>query len=67
METKDIILELRKKNKLSQDELAKKVMVTRQAVSRWENGETIPNTETSNFFQKNSMFPSIRFWVHLES
>lgn len=46
METKDIILELRTKNKLSQDELAKKVMVTRQAVSRWENGETIPNTET---------------------
>ena len=46
METKDIILELRKKNGLSQDELAEKVMVTRQAVSRWENGETIPGTET---------------------
>jgi len=46
METKDIILELRTKNKLSQDELAEKVFVTRQAVSRWENGETIPNTET---------------------
>ncbi|MGN0346253.1 MAG: helix-turn-helix domain-containing protein [Lachnospiraceae bacterium] len=29
METKDIIVELRKKNGLSQDELAKKVMVTR--------------------------------------
>ncbi len=49
------------KNKLSQDELAKKVMVPRQAVSHWENGETIPNTELLNFFQKNSMFPSIRF------
>lgn len=46
METKDIILELRTKNGLSQDELAEKVMVTRQAVSRWENGETVPNTET---------------------
>ena len=44
METKDIILELRTKNRLSQDELAEKVFVTRQAVSRWENGETIPNT-----------------------
>ena len=43
METKDIILELRKKRGLSQDELANKVMVTRQAVSRWENGVTIPN------------------------
>ena len=46
METKDIILELRTKNGLSQDALAEKVHVTRQAVSRWENGDTIPNTET---------------------
>ena len=46
METKDVILELRAKNGLSQDELAEKVYVTRQAVSRWENGETVPNTET---------------------
>ena len=34
METKDIILELRNKAGLSQDELAEKVFVTRQAVSR---------------------------------
>lgn len=46
MQTKDIILELRTKKGLSQDELAEKVFVTRQAVSRWENGETIPSTET---------------------
>lgn len=46
METKEIILELRKKNGLSQEDLAEKVMVTRQAVSRWETGETVPNTET---------------------
>ena len=38
METKEIIHQLRTKNKLSQDELAEKVFVTRQAVSRWENG-----------------------------
>ena len=38
METKDIILELRIKKGLSQDELAEKVFVARQAVSRWENG-----------------------------
>lgn len=34
METKDIILKLRTKKGLSQDELAEKLYVTRQAVSR---------------------------------
>ncbi|MGI5968655.1 MAG: helix-turn-helix transcriptional regulator [Lachnospiraceae bacterium] len=38
METKDVILALRTKNGLSQDELAEKIHVTRQAVSRWETG-----------------------------
>ena len=46
MKTKDIIYELRTKKGLSQEELAEKVFVTRQAVSRWENGETIPNVDT---------------------
>ncbi|MBR1457697.1 MAG: helix-turn-helix domain-containing protein [Oscillospiraceae bacterium] len=46
MDTRDVILNLRTKNGLSQEELAEKVFVTRQAVSRWENGETVPNTET---------------------
>ena len=46
METKDVLYELRTKNGLSQDELAEKVFVTRQAVSRWETGETVPNTDT---------------------
>lgn len=46
METKDIILELRTKKGLSQEKLAEQIFVTRQAVSRWETGETIPNTET---------------------
>ena len=46
MDTKDVLRELRTKTGLSQDELAEKIFVTRQAVSRWENGETIPNTET---------------------
>ena len=59
METKDVILELRTKKGLSQDELAEKVYVTRQAVSRWENGETIPNTETlkllSGFFDVSAL------------
>ena len=46
MNTQEIIFELRNKKGLSQEALAEKVFVTRQAVSRWENGETVPNTET---------------------
>ena len=52
MDTKDIIFELRIKNGLSQEDLAEKVFVTRQAVSRWENGETTPNTETLKLLSK---------------
>ena len=46
METKNIIQELRTKHGMSQEELADRIFVTRQAVSRWETGETVPNTET---------------------
>lgn len=52
MTTKDVIKELRIKKGLSQEGLAEKVFVTRQAVSRWENGETIPNTETLKLLSK---------------
>lgn len=54
MDTKEVLYELRMRKGLSQSELADKVFVTRQAVSRWEKGETVPNTETlkllSNLF-----------------
>lgn len=46
METKDILLDLRTQKGLSQEALAEKVFVTRQAVSRWERGETVPSTDT---------------------
>ena len=52
METKDIILELRTQKGFSQEALAEKVFVTRQAVSRWEQGETTPNTETLKLLSK---------------
>ena len=52
METKDIIYELRAKKGLSQEELAEKIFVTRQAVSRWETGETIPNIDTLKLLSK---------------
>ena len=46
METKDVILQLRIQNGWTQEELAEKLCVTRQAGSRWETGETTPNPET---------------------
>ena len=49
---KQPIYELRMMKGLSQDELAEKVFVTRQAVSRWENGETTPNPETLKLLSK---------------
>ena len=52
MSTQEVLYSLRTKNGLSQDDLAEKVFVTRQAVSRWENGETVPNTETLKLLSK---------------
>lgn len=52
MNTKEVIYGLRTKHGMSQDELAEKIFVTRQAVSRWENGETVPNTETLKLLSK---------------
>lgn len=52
MEIKDILKYLREEKKLTQDELAEHVMVTRQAVSRWETGETQPNTDTLRLLSK---------------
>lgn len=42
MDTKDVLYRLRTEKGLSQEELAEKLFVTRQAVSRWETGETTP-------------------------
>ena len=46
METFAVLKELRESSGMTQEQLAERVLVTRQAVSRWENGETQPNTET---------------------
>lgn len=46
METKDILKAIRTKHHLTQDDMADKLFVTRQAVSRWENGDSTPKIET---------------------
>ncbi|MCI6991090.1 MAG: helix-turn-helix transcriptional regulator [Clostridiales bacterium] len=48
------------KNNLTQEELAERIQVTRQAVSRWETGETQPNTDTLKLLSQVLMYPSIR-------
>lgn len=52
MEVKEILKNLREKNNLTQEEMAQKVNVTRQAVSRWETGETQPNPEMLKVLSK---------------
>lgn len=42
---KDNIIHLRKMHKMTQEDLAEQVGVTRQAIAKWESGETIPDLE----------------------
>ena len=46
------ILELRKKNHLSQEQLAEKTNVTRQTISNWELGETSPDLKQAKELSK---------------
>ena len=41
----DKIIELRKKEGWSQEELAEKLSVTRQSVSKWEGAQSIPDLD----------------------
>ena len=52
METKEIINRLRENNNMTQEQFAERLHVTRQAVSRWENGETLPSTEQLKVLSK---------------
>lgn len=52
MELGEKILELRKKINFSQEELAEKVNVTRQTISKWELGETCPDIKQAKELSK---------------
>lgn len=39
------LIQLRKLNNLSQEELAEKIDVARQTLSKWESGESVPDIE----------------------
>ena len=45
MNISEKILKLRKSHNLSQEDLAEKLNVYRQSISKWENGQSIPETE----------------------
>ena len=46
MKFHEVFSDLRKKAGLSQNDVAEKLFLTRQAVSRWEQGGTVPEPET---------------------
>lgn len=54
MKMQDKIILLRKKNGWSQEDLAEKMNVSRQAVSRWENGTALP--DAANVLEISKLF-----------
>ena len=44
---KDNLVQLRKLNSMTQEDVAEKLGVSRQAVAKWESGETVPDLEKS--------------------
>ena len=42
---KDNLIQLRKLNSMTQEDIAEKVGVSRQAVAKWEAGETVPDLD----------------------
>ena len=45
MKFSEQIREIRKENHLTQEEMAARLHVTRQAISNWENGKNLPDIE----------------------
>ena len=54
MKLQEKIIMLRKKNGWSQEEFAEKMYVSRQAISRWENGTALPDAQ--NVLQLSKLF-----------
>jgi len=54
MKLPDKIIFYRKKNGWSQEDLAEKLYVSRQAISRWENGTALPDAQ--NILQISKLF-----------
>ena len=53
MDVSEKILQLRKANGFTQEELAEKLNVSRQSVSKWEAGQSVPELEKTCGSQRN--------------
>ena len=60
MAIKDVLGQVRREKGLTQEELARKVFVTRQAVSRWEKGETTPSIDMTKLLASALDVPVVR-------
>lgn len=47
---------LRKDKRMSQEELAEKLEISRQAVSKWETGDSLPETQNCWLLQNTLMY-----------
>lgn len=52
MNLSEKIIEIREENNLTQDEMAKKIFVTRQAISKWERGISYPSLDVLRLISK---------------
>ena len=64
MEVKEILRNLREKNNLTQEQMAERVNVSRQAISRWEMAKPNLILICLKLSQRSLTCRSTLFWVH---
>lgn len=60
----EYIAQLRKEKGLTQDQLAEKIFITRQAVSKWEQGKSFPDVESLKKLSETFKVPIESFLIH---
>ncbi len=61
MALSDKLYMLRKKSGLSQEQLAEQLSVSRQAISKWESGQSVPERKTDSHKQLFRCFIGLSF------
>ncbi len=57
MEFNEKLQDLRKRHKLTQDQLSQKLHISRTAVSKWESGRGFPNIEALKNISRILIYP----------